>query len=102
DRGVDLPCDLGDRQPIGDGQMEVDRELAVQRQTDALAADAQAVDELAERPVTPEARHAIHAPRRVSDTRAEGAARDERASGDRVGGHAERILLRGPWRGPAR
>src|SRR6478735_11455669 len=59
DRRLDLSGDLGDGQPVRDGELEVDRQLVADLEAEARLGDAETLEEAARRPATRKARDAV-------------------------------------------
>ena len=92
DRRIDLAGDLGDRDTVGDGQVELDIERLAEVDVDARVAEPepaeQAVDGLAG-----EAGDAVRPERGGAHDVDDGPAGDERSTGGRLGRHAGDVLL---------
>ena len=92
DRRIDLPRDLGDRDPVGDGQVELDVEAVAEVDGDPRLGQPEPAEEPVER-AAGEARDAVRAERRGPDEVDHGATRDERSAGSGLGRHAGEVLV---------
>ncbi len=96
DRGIDLPRDLRDGQAVGDGQLQLDVEAALQFEPKAGPSKAERLEDAAGKTAS-EAGHAIRAERRGTDDVGDRSAADDGSAGRRIGGHLGDVLLGTGW-----
>ena len=97
-RALDLARDLGDREAVRDGQLEVDRERVADLEVEARVREAEPLEEPPDRATAGEPGHAVHRHGRRAHEVADGASRDEGPAGDGISGHARDVLRAGAGR----
>ncbi len=91
--GFDLPGDLGDRQPVGDREIELDGQLVLDLEPHARVGQTHAFEQTAHRAAAGEPGHAVDRQRRGANEVTDGPACHQRAAAGRLRGHVGDVLL---------
>ena len=95
-RGLDLARDLGDRQAVGDVEVEVDRQRLADLEPQPGMGDAQPLQQPSQGAAAGEARDAVRGQRRRAHQVADRAPGDQRSTGRGIGGHVGDVPPRVP------